>query len=708
MAWRGYNRRFIKNFAQIARPLTEQLKKDSFGWNESAESAFEDLKIAITNAPVLRVPDFDKEFMVESDASGTGLGAVLSQEKHPIAFFSKILGPRAQSKSIYEKELMAIALAVQKWRHYLIGRKFLVLTDQSSLRFIMDQREVGSDYQKWVSKLMGYNFEIKYRPGKANCIADALSRKGHGQVELGALITSSRVQWDVLNSEIAADNTINLIKKGLETGEHKFPGYSLEGTRLLYKGRLVIPSTSSIIPTLLFEYHNTASSGHNGDLKTYLRLATDWYWPGMRKKIAQYVRECEICQKQKSSRQHPSGLLQPLPIPTQVWEEITMDFVEGLPKSGGFDCVLVVVDRLTKYAHFLGLKHPFTAHSVAALFIKEVVRLHGFPTSIISDRDRVFLSLFWKELFRLQGTTLLRSTSYHPQTDGQSEIVNQAMETYLRCFINGKPRTWAKWLPWAEFCYNTAPHTSIQMTPFRALYGRDPPIPTRVNRNDTTVDSLHTLLVERDAILDELKANLARAQVRMKHFADLKRKEENFEVGDRVLLKLQPYRQQSLAKRSNEKLAARFYGPYTVTEKIGAVAYRLDLPSDSKIHSVFHVSQLKKAHGTSFFTAIPPQISADLEFNMIPEALLDVKKDEDGTIKVLIKWEAMDTIDATWEIFDNINHLFPTFHLEDKVNLWPGGIIMDQATNINGPEINPSEPPTIITYQRRGKFSKGI
>lgn len=148
--------------------------------------------------------------------------------------------------------------------------------------------------------------------------------------------------------------------------------------------------------------------------------------------------------------------------------------------SQGINAVLVVVDRLTKYAQFLGMKHPFDAFKVAAIFVKEVVRLHGFPSSIVSDRDCIFLSTFWRELFKLHGTQLKKSTSYHPQTDGQSEIVNKSLETYLRCFIGSKPTSWAQWLHWAEFSYNTSPHTSTKLSPFKALYGRDPPHLARI------------------------------------------------------------------------------------------------------------------------------------------------------------------------------------------------------------------------------------
>lgn len=256
------------------------------------------------------------------------------------------------------------------------------------------------------------------------------------------------------------------------------------------------------------------------------------------------------------SQQSPAGLLQPLPLPTRVWDDISMDFIEGLPISKGVNTIFVIVDRLSKYAHFLGLKHPFTAIKVAEVFINEVVRLHGFPASIVSDRDRIFLSQFWRELFRMQGTELKRSTSYHPQTDGQTEIVNKTLETYLRCFVGGHPRSWAKWLPWAKYSYNTSPHMSTKYTPFKILYGRDPPSITRSERDQTAVGSIEEMLQERDAILDDLRCNLTRAQQKMKIDADLKRRDVHFEVGERVFLKLQPYRQSSLATRRYERLEA--------------------------------------------------------------------------------------------------------------------------------------------------------
>lgn len=169
-------------------------------------------------------------------------------------------------------------------------------------------------------------------------------------------------------------------------------------------------------------------------MRTYKRIAAQFYWPSLPKSVRDYVASCSVCQANKTATAFPAGLLQPLSIPHQVWDDITMDFVEGLPSSYGKNAVLVVVDRLSKYAHFLSLTHPFTAKTVAEKFVDGVVKLHGMPKTIISDRDPVFISHFWREFFKLSGTKLHMSSSYHPETDGQSEVVNRCLEQYLRCF----------------------------------------------------------------------------------------------------------------------------------------------------------------------------------------------------------------------------------------------------------------------------------
>lgn len=325
------------------------------------------------------MPNFSKLFILETDASGIGIGAVLMPENRPFAYFSKLLGVKVQEKSIYEKELMAICLAVTKWKYYLMRCYFIVRTDQQSLHYITQQREIGGDYHKWVSKLMAYSFEIQYKPGKSNLVVDALSRKTGGEVKLGAMLSITGVGWKQLHARISADSVLQQLIQDLQNHNKEHAGFQMVGERLLYKGRVVLPQQSRFRDILLAEYHNSPLGGHTGEVRIYLRMAADWYWVGMRKEVTNYVRSCNVCQQQKLSQHSPAGLLQPLQITSQDWSDISMDFIQGLPKSKGVDTIFLVVDRLSKYAHFIGLQHPFTAFSVVEAFVREIVRLHGFP-----------------------------------------------------------------------------------------------------------------------------------------------------------------------------------------------------------------------------------------------------------------------------------------------------------------------------------------
>jgi hypothetical protein len=265
---------------------------------------------------------------------------------------------------------------------------------------------------------------------------------------------TSSIQWkdaDVLKEEFLQDPHLQKIVSDLQQDKQSRPGFEFKLGVLLYEGRLVISNKSVLIPTLLKEFHETSQGGHSGFYKTYRRIAANVYWVGMKNAVQEFVRGCDVCQRQKYLASTPGGLLQPLPVPDRIWEDISMDFITGLPKSKGFEAILVVVDRLSKYSHFITLKHPYTARTIAEVFVKEIVRLHGVPLSIVSDRDPIFMSNFWQEMFKLQGTKLRMSSAYHPESDGQTEVVNRCLETYLRCFIADQPKTWVLWVPWAEY-----------------------------------------------------------------------------------------------------------------------------------------------------------------------------------------------------------------------------------------------------------------
>ena len=539
---------------------------------------------------------------------------------------------------------------------------------------------------------MGYDFDIEYREGKGNVVADALSRL-HEETQLMELSFSSIKCIDVakIQEEVRQDPTLQKIIGELTDGQDRGK-YKLQNGTLFYKERLVLSASSKLIPNILQFFHDGPMGGHGGYLKTLKNLAQSVYWRGMKKAVKTHVEECGICQQNKTSTLAPAGLLQPLPIPEKIWEELSMDFIEGLPKSTGYDSILVVVDRLSKYAHFLPLRHPFTTVQVANIFIKEVVRLHGIPKTIVSDRDKVFLSHFWQEIFRLQGTQLNFSSAYHPQTDGQSETVNKSLEAYLRCFTSDKPKEWANWIHWTEYCYNTSYHSALKETPFRIVYGRDPPTLLKYGTPPSPIAAIDQQLMDRDAMLDTMKTHLRQAQMRMKTMADRHRRELEFQEGELVFLRLKPYRMRSLARKLNEKLAPRYFGPFQVLRRVGQCAYRLELPPHYKLHPVFHVSQLKKAIGYAQASpTLPVNLTTDLEWVVHPVKALQFRTTSAG-LEVLIQWDSLPVYEATWEPVQTIRQQFPTFNLEDKVTKKGGGIVKP-PTEIDSRKPKVTGPP---------------
>ena len=348
-----------------------------------------------------------------------------------------------------------------------------------------------------------------------------------------------------------------------------------------------------------------------------------------------------------------------------------MDFIEGLPPSEGKNMILVVVDRLSKYAHFLALTHPFSAKIVANKFIESVVKLHGMLPFIISDRDPIFISNFWREFFKLSGTQLKLSLAYHPQTSGQFEVVNRCVEQYLRCFVHQQPRKWYSLLPWEEFWYNTTYHASTEMTPFQALYGRPPPMISHNQLGLSPVNEIDHKLGSRNDLLKQLKINLQAASNQMKQVADFKRRDIEFNEDDLVFLKLHPYRQQTVFKRASHKLANIFYGPFAIEKRIGKVVYQLKLPAISRIHPVFHVSLLKKniADARVSCRDLLP-LNDDGDVVLEPEEIIDthwVKKGRKFIPENFVKWKRMATEEATWEPTSELQDKFPDLNLENKV-----------------------------------------
>lgn len=380
--------------------------------------------------------------------------------------------------------------------------------------------------------------------------------------------------------------------------------------------------------------------------------------------VKQWVRNFDVCQRQKPDLSAYPGLIQPLLIPEKIWTEVSMDFIEKLPMSHGKSVIMVVVDRLSKYAHFMALSHPFNASQVAQVFLDGVYRLHGLPESIVSDRDKIFLSNFWKSLFSELKVKLKMSTAYHPQTDEQIEVVNRCLGCYLRCMCGEKPKEWVKWLPLAEFWYNTNFHSAIQTTPYEVVYFQTPPIHIPYVPGESRVESMDRTLQSREEAIQMLKFHLRRSQDRMQNQANKHRTERQFDVGAWVYLKLQPHRQVTVRQGQQHKLSAKFYGPFFIEERIGEVAYKLKLPNHSQIHPVFHISQLKKCHGNNQQMGDLPQLREDGLLEYKPQAILERrlgKRNNRPVMYVLIQWTNKPIEEATWEVYGDLLERFPDF-----------------------------------------------
>ncbi|XP_072076494.1 uncharacterized protein [Arachis hypogaea] len=420
----GFYRRFVKNFSTIAAPLTEVIKKDvGFKWEREQDIAFHTLKDCLCSAPILVLPNFDKTFEIECDASGIGIGAVLMQEKRAIAFFSEKLNLAQRKYSTYDKELYALVRALEVWQHYLLPKEFVIHTDHESLKHLKGQGKLAKRHAKWVEFIETFPYVIAFKQGKDNVVADALSRRHEG---------------------------------------------------FLFRGNRICVPACSMRDLLVLESHNGGLMGHFGVHKTLDVLSEHFYWPRMRRDVEKFCAKCVAC-KQAKSKSLPHGLYAPLPVPMHPWVDISMDFVLGLPRTRkGRDSIFVVVDRFSKMAHFIACHKTDDATNIADLFFREVVRLHGVPQTIVSDRDVKFLSHFWKVLWGKLGTKLLYSTTCHPQTDGQTEVVNRTLGTLLRAVVGKNLKTWEDCLPFIEFAYNRTTHSSTGFSPFELVYGFNP------------------------------------------------------------------------------------------------------------------------------------------------------------------------------------------------------------------------------------------
>ncbi|GJW17643.1 reverse transcriptase domain-containing protein [Tanacetum coccineum] len=543
----GYYRRFIENFSKIAKPLTQLTQKNkTYVWGDKQDESFQILKEKLCNALVLALPDGPDDFVVYCDASKQGFGCMLMQRGKVIAYASRQLKKHEKNYTTHDLELGAVVFALKIWRHYLYGTKSVIYTDHKSLQYIFDQKDLNMRQKRWIELLSDHECKIKYHSGKANVVADALSRK----------------------------------------------------ERLKLRR---IPSVGGVRKLIMDEAHTSRYSVHPGADKMYYDLRDLYWWPGMKRDIAEYVSRCLTCSKIKAEHQKPSGFLQQPEIP-----------------------------ELTKSAHFLPIHEDYKTEKLAKIYTNEIVARHGVPVSIISDRDGRFTSHLWQAFQEALGTRLDMSTAYHPQTDGQSERTIQTLEDMLRACVMDFGGSWDTHLPLIEFSYNNSYHTSIKCAPFEALYGRkcrSPVIWTEVGESQLIGPEIVQETTEK---IVQIKERLKTARSRQKSYADKRRKPLEFQVGDRVLLKVSPWKGVEL----------------------------------SCVHDTFHVLNLKKCLVEPDVQVPLDEIEIDENLRFVKEPIeiveRDVKKLKRRRIPLVkVRWNSRQGAEYTWEHEDQFRMKYP-------------------------------------------------
>ncbi|KAI3789955.1 hypothetical protein L2E82_02762 [Cichorium intybus] len=554
----SFYRRFIRDFSTLTSPITNCLKKGAFIWGEDSQKAFEKIKECI--------------------------GAVLIQAKRPIAYFSEKLGGARLNYCTYNKEFYAIVRALDHWSHYLHANHFILHSDHESLKYINGQQKLSTRHAKWVEFLQSFHFSAKYKDGKSNVVADALSRR----YTLLATLDVRFLGFETLKDYYETDVDFGDVFGKCAGGPH---GEYVVQNGFLFKGnRLCVPK-HAIHELLVREAHGGGLAGHFGVTKTLEVLKEHFFWPKMLGDVTKIVGKCVTCHMAKSS--FKLGLYTPLPVPVRPWEDVSMDFIVALPRTQrGKDAIMVVVDRFSKMAHFVACHKTDDAINVADMYYKEIVRLHGIPKTIVSDRDSKFLSYFWNTLWRKVGTKLLFSTSHHPQTDGQTEVTNRTLGTLLRGLVSKTQKDWDVKLAHAEFAYNRSPTHATGRSPFEVVYGVNPympldliPLPKEELVHKDANNKLKSMMKLHEQVRDKIEATNAA----YKQKSNKNKKARVFDEGDLVWVHMRKERFPS--KRKN-KLMPRAEGPYKIIARVNDNAYKVELPGGYGVHATFNVGDL--------------------------------------------------------------------------------------------------------------------
>lgn len=710
LGFANFYRRFIPEFSRLAAPLTNLTKKDvPFTWNQECEKSFRDLKLAFKQGSMLAHFDPNKQTILETDASDYVTAAVLSQYDdsgilRPVAFMSKKMLPAECNYEIFDKELLAIINAFETWTAELgsVENPTLIWSDHKNLEHFTTKKKLNRRQARWNELLANFDFKIVFRPGKQNGKPDALTRISSDKPFSDSDERTKHQSQVLLKQDQILRNSDHLPSMDLRpTSECEEPYSNLDDWDRLceedqfcqeiraalsnplatrkdiqlancvttdssfsFNGKIYVPVP--LRETILNQLHEGPLYGHRGAAALYNLLSRRYWWPSCHKDCSKYARGCEQCQRNNPSTQKPYGYLQPIPAPEAAFRHLTLDFVGPLPichiRDFKYRFILQVVDRLTKRVWIIALE-KITARDTAEAFLNNVVRFAGLPDSLISDQGRTFIDNTWKEICLRLNINHKLSTSYHPETDGQTERANKILEVYLRHYVNYYQDDWAHHLPLAEFCCNNHVNVSTGVTPFFASFGHHPRLDFRPESTMPNERTIPEFITRMQKIVQNCHDNINLAQEYQATYANEKRlPAPRYEVGDRVYLSLK-----NLAlSRPSRKLDHIRAGPWKIIKVKSPLVVKLDLPTQLKIDNNFHVSLLRPAYiGFKSQQQLqpPPLEATDGDNNVYEvEAILDSRMFR-KKLQYLVRWTGYE--ETTWEPTENLegcNDLKKEFH----------------------------------------------
>lgn len=715
MGLTSYYRKFIKNHSKIANPIHKFITKQE-KWDKSQDEAFEKLKNSLIHSPVLIHPNMDNAikdshpFVVHTDACGNALGYTLEQYNDDgkslgvIAYGSKKLIGSQLNYGIYDREFLAVVEALRTWKYYLQGRHFIIVTDHQSLIYLKNQNLIDSTrVARWLDFLANYDFEIKYVSGKINTAADALSRYPHEAAEninvidtidlflmnlefatpaflfqINEITITEQVMNEDLKRDIiesyAKDSVYREIYQVLKENlpipnsiHNTIKHYQYKDGLLYYKTllnteafRIVIPQLYGLPQRLIKNAHANVTAGHFGPWKTYKNLVDLFYWKSMFPSIKKFCNKCIECQRNNSSTQRIQGLFSPLPVPEGRWTDVTMDFITGIPTTinTGYNMIMVLVDRMTKMAHMIPCKKTATASECARMFIDHCFKHHGVPKRLVSDKDIRFMNRFWYTVHFMLGTSLLFSTTNHPQTDGQTENLNKTVNHLLRKYCGNDHARWDTYLSTVEFAYNSTFHDSIKCTPFEMAIGYVPDSPKKIsawNVNDNRYSPRAEEYIRRlNLVLKQTQDNIVEAQREQELQHNRSRRLYEYKVGDWILL----HRDAFGANAKYSKIQPVYYGPFRLVKKIHDNAFEVDLPKMNKKDRVLNIQWFKVYEEPEDFACKVPQTDLEIQARINEMCGIGGFNYDDQTVDVF--WKDCDPRHATTITYQQFEHAPPT------------------------------------------------